>query len=69
MKIFLPALLLISPLVCGLYLTRDFWLEPEILAMYWVEPFLFGLVTGSVLAAAVFAMSRRNQQPSSGDPS
>jgi hypothetical protein len=51
---------------CGLDLARVFWLDVEILALYWVEPFLFGLVLGFISASVIFVIWRPNQS-SSGD--
>jgi len=46
---------------CALDLARVFWLDVEILALYWVEPFLFGLVMGFIFALVVFLIWRPNQ--------
>ena len=46
---------------CALDLARVFWLEVEILALYWVEPFLFGLVLGFIFASVIFVIWRPNQ--------
>ena len=43
---------------CALDLARAFWLDVEILALYWVEPFLFGLVMGFVFTSVVFLIWR-----------
>ena len=39
---------------CALDLARVLWLDVEILALYWVEPFLFGRGVGLILASADF---------------
>ena len=43
---------------CALDLARAFWLDVEILAAYWVEPFLFGLVMGFIFASVIFVIWR-----------
>jgi hypothetical protein len=60
------AIALISLAACALDLGRAFWLDVEILALYWVEPFLFGLVVGVIFASGVFLVLTPNQS-SSGD--
>jgi len=41
-------------------LARVFWLDVEILALYWVEPFLFGIVVGFIFASVIFVILRPN---------
>jgi hypothetical protein len=43
---------------CALDLARASWLDVEILAAYWVEPFLFGLVLGFIFASVIFVIWR-----------
>ncbi|MFZ0962043.1 MAG: hypothetical protein WAO35_14160 [Terriglobia bacterium] len=57
----IPAVTLLSLVACGLDLARVFWLDVEILAAYWVEPFLFGLVMGFIFASVVFVIWGPNQ--------
>ena len=46
---------------CALDLAHVFWLDVEILAIYWVEPFLFGLVMGFIFASVVVLVWHPNQ--------
>lgn len=55
------AIAFLALVACALDLARVFWLDVEILAAYWVEPFLFGLVMGFIFASAVFLIWRPNQ--------
>ncbi len=55
------AIAFISLVACALDLGRACWLDVEILALYWVEPFLFGLVVGLIFASVVFLMLTPNQ--------
>ena len=55
------AIAFLALVACALDLARVFWLYVEILAAYWVGPFLFGLVMGFIFASAVFVMWRPNQ--------
>ena len=55
------AIAFLGLVACGLDLARIFWLGLEILAAYWVEPFLFGLVMGFTFASVVFLIWRSNQ--------
>ena len=59
---------LLALVACALDLARTLWLDVEILAFYWVEPFLFGLVLGFILASVIFLTWRPNQS-SLGDQS
>ena len=43
---------------CALDLARVVWLDVEILALYWVEPFLFGLILGFIFASVIFVIWR-----------
>ena len=52
---------LLALVACALDLARAFWLDVEILALYWVEPFLFGLVLGFIFASVIFVIWRPNQ--------
>jgi hypothetical protein len=60
------ALALMSPLALALYLARARLLDPEVLAAYWIEPFLFGTVIGVGAATVVFAICFPNQSSSGG---
>ena len=51
---------------CALDLARGCWYDVEILALYWVEPFLLGLVAGFIFASVVF-LAWDPGQSSSGD--
>jgi hypothetical protein len=62
------AIAFVALVACALDLARVFWLDVEILALYWVEPFLFGLVLGFILASVIFLTWRPNQS-SLGDQS
>ena len=46
---------------CALDLARVFWLDAQILALDWVEPFLFGLVLGFIFASVLFLIWCPNQ--------
>lgn len=46
---------------CARDLARVFWLDVEILSLYWVEPFLVGLVLGFIFASVIFVIWRPNQ--------
>ena len=48
-------------IACALDLARVFWLDAQILALDWVEPFLFGLVLGFIFASVIFVIWRPNQ--------
>lgn len=62
----IPALVLTSPLTLAVYLAHEGLLEPEVLATYWIEPFLFGLAIGVGLAAMVFVVGLPNESSSGG---
>lgn len=51
---------------CALDLARDCWYDVEMLALYWVTPFLFGLVLGFTVAAAAFVACRPTASSSGG---
>ena len=53
-------------IACVLVLARACWYSVEMLALYWVTPFLFGLVLGFTFAGAAFVMSRQNPSSSGG---
>jgi len=53
-------------IVCALDLARACWYSVEMLALYWVTPFLFGLVLGFTFAGAAFVMCRPNPSSSGG---
>jgi len=55
------AVALLALVACALDLARVFWLDVEILALYWIEPFLFGLVMGFIFASVVFLVWPPNQ--------
>ncbi len=59
-----PALM--SPLALALDLPRAGFLDSEVLAAYWIEPFLFGLVIGVSLATVVVAICFSNYSSSGG---
>ncbi len=59
-----PALM--APPALALYLARADFLDSEVLAAYWIEPFLFGLVIGVSLATLVFAICFPNYSSSGG---
>ncbi len=59
---------LLALVACALDLARAFWLDVEILALYWFEPLLFGLVLGFIFASLIFVIWRPNQS-SLGDQS
>ena len=51
---------------CALDLARACWYSVEMLALYWVTPFLLGLVLGFTFAAAAFLICRPNPSSSGG---
>ena len=53
-------------IACALDLARACWYDVEMLALYWVTPFLFGLVLGFTFAAAAFLACRPNPSSSGG---
>ena len=55
------AIAFLALVACALDLARIFWLDVEILALYSVEPFLFGLVLGFIFASVIFVIWRPNQ--------
>ncbi len=59
---------LLALVACALDLARAFWLDVEILDLYWFEPLLFGLVLGFIFASLIFVIWRPNQS-SLGDQS
>ena len=48
-------------IACALDLARACWYDVEMLALYWVTPFVFGLVLGFMFAVAAFLISRQHQ--------
>ena len=52
------AIAFLALMACALDLARAFWLDVEILVLYWVEPFLFGLVLGFIFASVIFVIWR-----------
>ncbi len=52
---------LLALVACALDLARAFWLDVEILALYWAAPFLFGLVPGFIFASVIFVIWCPNQ--------
>ncbi len=56
----------IAPALMALHLARAGLLDPKVLAAYWIEPFLFGLVIGVSLATVVFAICFSNYSSSGG---
>ena len=55
------AIAFLALVACALDLARVFWLDVEILAAYWVQPFLFGLVMGFISASVAFLIRCPNQ--------
>ena len=53
-------------IACALDSARACWYSVEMLALYWVTPFVFGLVLGFTFAAAVFLICRPNPSASGG---
>ena len=53
-------------IACALDLARACWYDVEMLALYWVTPFLFGLVLGFFFASAAFVICRPNPSSSGG---
>jgi len=51
---------------CALDLARACWYAVEMLALYWVTPFLFGVVLGMTIAGAAFVLCRPNPSSSGG---
>lgn len=60
------ALAFFALIACALDLARACWYDVEMLALYWVTPFLFGLVLGFTIAAAVFVVCRPTASSSGG---
>ena len=56
----------VALIACALDLARACWYDVEILALYWVEPFLFGLVAGFVFASVAFLRCHPKQSSSGG---
>ena len=56
----------LSLIACALDLARACWYDVEMLALYWVTPFLFGLVLGFTFAAAALLVCRPNPSSSGG---
>ena len=56
----------LSLIACAVDLARACWYDVEMLALYWVTPFLFGLVLGFAFAAAGFLICRPNPSSSGG---
>ena len=56
----------LSLIACALDVARACWYDVEMLALYWVTPFLFGLVLGFTFAAAAFLICRPNPTSSGG---
>jgi len=56
----------LSLIACALDLARACWYSVERLALYWVTPFLLGLVLGFTFAGAAFVMCRPAPSSSGG---
>ena len=57
---------ILALIACALDAARACWYDVEMLALYWVTPFLFGLVLGFAFAAAAFLACRPNPSSSGG---
>ena len=53
-------------IACALDAARACWYSVEMLALYWVTPFLLGLVLGFTFAAAAFVVCRPHPSSSGG---
>ncbi len=58
MKLCSPASIIafFALIACVLDLARACWYDVEMLSLYWVPPFLFGLVLGITFATVVLVM-------------
>jgi hypothetical protein len=56
---------ILALIACALDAARACWYDVEMLALYWVTPFLFGLVLGFIFTAA-FLICRPNPSSSGG---
>ena len=57
---------LLALIGCALDSARACWYSVEMLALYWVTPFLLGLVLGFTFAGAAFVMCRPAPSSSGG---
>ena len=57
---------ILALIACAIDSARACWYSVEMLALYWVTPFVFGLVLGFTFAAAAFLICRPNPSSSGG---